>query len=157
MNSTIIDDVKGLTPEQAAWKPAPKANPISFIFWHFMRVEDDIIQGFQGKPSVWESEKWHAKLGMEAKDSGVGFDETKVGNIAALPLPKLLEYAHHVVKSVEGYLESLNEVELDRVHDPNRPRRTIATTLRAFVIAHGWWHDGEIKYLKGMQGMPFPY
>ena len=32
LNSTIIDDVKELTPEQVAWKPVPKANPIGFIF-----------------------------------------------------------------------------------------------------------------------------
>ena len=46
LNSTIIDDVKELTQEQSMWKPAPKANPIGFIFWHFMRIEDNIFHGF---------------------------------------------------------------------------------------------------------------
>ena len=50
LNSTMIDDVKELTPEQLAWQPAPNANPIGFIFWHFMRVQDGMIHGFQGKP-----------------------------------------------------------------------------------------------------------
>ena len=157
LNSTIIDDVKELTPGQLAWKPAPTANPIGFIFWHFMRIEDNIIQGFQSKPSIWESEKWYEKLGIDAKASGTGFDEEQVDKIAALSLPELVEYAQHVAKSAADYLDSLEESELDHTPDPNRPRRTIAVTLRAFVIAHGWWHDGEIKYLKGMQGMPFSY
>jgi hypothetical protein len=29
--------------------------------------------------------------------------------------------------------------------------------LRSFIVAHGWWHIDEIKYIKGMLGMPFAY
>ena len=155
LNSTIIDDVKDLTPEQLAWRPTAKANPIAFIFWHFMRVQDDSIQGFQDKPPIWESEKWHEKLGMPAKVTGAGFDEGQIDKVAVLPLPELMEYAQHAAKSADDYLKSIDDAELDRAPDPNRPKRTIAVALRAFVIAHGWWHIGEIKYLKGMQGMPF--
>ncbi len=53
LNSTMIDDVKVLTQKQLAWKPVPKANPIGFLFWHFMRNEDNIIHELQGKPSIW--------------------------------------------------------------------------------------------------------
>ena len=157
LNTTIIDDIKELTPEQIAWKPAPKANPIGFIFWHCMRAQDNTIQVYQEKPSIWEGEKWHEKLGMDAKASGQGFDQEQVDRVAAQPLTELIEYAEQVAKSSEDYLKSLSETELDRAPDPNRPRRTIAVSLRAFVIAHGWWHIGEIKYLKGLQGMPFAY
>lgn len=157
LNSTMLNDVKELTPKQLAWKPALKANPIGFIFWHFMRNQDNIIQGFQGKPSIWESEKWYEKLGMDAKATGSGFQEPEVDKVAALPLAKLTAYAEHVTQSAEDYLKSLDDAGLDRIPDPNRPRRSIGASLRAFVIAHGWWHDGEIKYIKGMQGMPFPY
>ena len=69
----------------------------------------------------------------------------------------LAEYARHVAGSAEEYLKSLDESALDRVPDPGKPKRTIEVILRSFVIAHGWWHIGEIKYLKGLQGMPFAY
>jgi hypothetical protein len=65
LNSTLIQDVKTLTPQQLVWKPAPNANPIGFIFWHFMRSQDEIIAGLQKKPSVWRQKKWYEKLGME--------------------------------------------------------------------------------------------
>ncbi len=155
LNSTMISDVKELTAEHLAWKPAPKANPIGFIFWHFMRVQDNVIQSFQGKPSFWESEKWYEKLGMDAKATGNGFQEPEVDKVAALPLSELMAYAECVAQSAADYLKSVKDAELDNAPDPNRPRRTIAVSLRAFVIGHGWWHIGEIKYLKGMQGMPF--
>ena len=157
LNVTIIGDIKELAPEQLAWKPSPKANPIGFIFWHFMRIEDDMVQGFQGKPSIWGSEKWYKKLGMEAEVTGMGFKEEQVDNVATLPLSELTLYAGRIAKSAEDYLKSIDDIELDRIPDPSHPRRSIAVALRAFLIAHGWWHIGEIKYLKGMQGMPFAY
>jgi len=156
LNSTMIDDVKELTPEQLAWQPAPNANPIGFIFWHFMRVQDGMIHGFQGRPQLWESEKWYEKMGMDVKVSGGGFQEPEVQKVAALPLADLLAYAERVSEVSSDYFKSLTDADFDRAPNPDRPRRTIAVTVRAFLIGHGWWHAGEIKYLRGMQGMPFP-
>ena len=157
LNSTIIDDVKPLTQPQAEWQPAPNANPIGFILWHFMRIQDNMVHGFQGKPQVWEAEKWYEKLGVDVKASGVGFQEPEVKNVAALPLADIVAYAERVSQCSSDYFGSLKDADLDRALDPDRPRRTVAATVRAFLIAHGWWHDGEIKYIKGMQGMPFAY
>ena len=156
LNSALIDDVKELTQNQAEWKPAAGANPIGFIFWHFMRVQDDMVHGFEGSPTVWESEKWYEKLGMEAADTGMGFDAARVEKMAVTPLAELVAYAGRVSEDSEGYFKSLDEAGLDAAPNPDRPRRTILKTVRAFLIAHGWWHDGEIKYIRGMQGMPFP-
>ncbi len=156
LNSALTDDVKDLTQEQAEWTPAPGANPIGFIFWHFMRIQDNMVHGFLEKPSVWESEKWYEKLGMEATDTGMGFDEAGVGKAAAMPLAQLVAYAGRVSEDSEGYFKSLDEAGLDAAPNPDRPRSTILKTVRAFLISHGWWHDGEIKYIRGMQGMPFP-
>jgi hypothetical protein len=157
LNSTIIDDVKELTAKQLAWKPAPKANPIGFLFWHFMRTEDNRFQDLQGRPSIWKSEKWYEKLGMDAEANGTGFQEPEVDKVAALPMPQLMAYAERVAQSATDYLKSLEDAMLDHVPNSERPRQTIAVILRSFIIAHGWWHLGEIKYLKGMQGMPFAY
>ena len=157
LNKAFIDDVKELTQEHLAWKPAPKANPIGFLFWHFMRTEDNMLHNLQGKPSIWESEKWYEKLGMDANAQGSGFQEPEVDKVAALPLSELVAYAERVAQGAADYLQSLEDADLENIPDPERPRRTIVVILRAFIIAHGWWHLGEVKYLKGMQGMPFPY
>ena len=155
MHAAMIEDVKVLTPEHLAWKPAPKANPIGFLFWHYMRTEDNILSGIQGKPSIWESENWHEKLGLDAKAQGTGFQEPEVDKIAVLPLAEVMAYVERVAQSTADYLNSLDDAGLDYAPDPERPKRTVGMMLRNFVIAHGWWHLGEIKYVKGMQGMPF--
>ena len=154
LHGAMIDDVKVLTQEHLAWKPAPKTNPIGFLFWHYMRTEDNIIQSLQGKPSIWESDKWCEKLGMDVKAQGTGFQEPEVEEVAALPLSELMAYAERVTQSTADYLKSLEDARLDYAPNPDRPRRTIGAMLRSFILAHGWWHLGEIKYVKGMQGMP---
>jgi len=154
MHNAMIEDVKVLNQEQLVWKPAPNTNPIGFLFWHEIRTEDNMIHGLQGKPTIWESEKWYEKLGMDATAQGTGFQEPDVDKVAALSLAEVMAYAEQVTKSIEDYIKSLDDAGLDRAPNPERPRRTIGMMLRNFVLAHGWWHLGEIKYLKGMQGMP---
>ncbi len=154
LHGAMIGDVKVLTQEHLAWKPAPTANPIGFLFWHYIRTEDNMFQSFRGKPSIWESEQWYEKLGMDATPQGTGFQEPAVEKVAALPLSELMAYAERVTISTEEYLKSLDDAGLDHILDPERPRRTIGMIVRNFILAHGWWHLGEIKYIKGMQGMP---
>jgi hypothetical protein len=157
LNNTLVQDVKPLTPQHLAWKPAPGANPIGFLFWHFMRSQDEMIAGLAKKQSVWLSEKWFEKLGLTPKDSGAGYKEPQVEKAAAMPLETVLQYAERVAQSSQDYLKTITDADLESANDPNRPNRTVVVMLRSFVIAHGWWHLGEIKYLKGMQGMPFAY
>ena len=94
---------------------------------------------------------------MTAKDSGMGFRDPEVDKVAALPLSEVMAYAERVVQLASDYLKTVDDTRLDYAPNPERPRRTMMVTLRSFIIAHGWWHLGEIKYLKGMQGMPFAY
>ena len=108
----------------------------------------------QGKPAIWESADWFEKSGLDAKAQGTGFREPAVDQVSALELSVLRPYAESVFQSTGDFLQTLDEVKLDQALNPERPKQTIAVMLRSFVIAHGWWHLGEIKYLKGMQGMP---
>ncbi len=154
MHGAMVADVKDLTQEQVTWKPAPGANPIGFIFWHYVRTEDNIIHSMIDKPAVWETEQWYDKLGLDAKAQGTGFQEPDVDRAASLPLIETLAYAERVFEDTAAFLDTLDDARLDHAPNPERPRRNWAMMLRNFVIAHGWWHLGEIKYLKGLQGMP---
>lgn len=154
MHGAMRSDMQGLTPEHLAWRPAPGANPIGFLFWHYVRTEDNLVSSLQGKPTVWEAEKWHEKLGMDAQAQGTGFQQDEVDRAAALPLAEVMVYSEKVFARTMEHLNSLDDAGLDFAPNPERPRRTVGMMLRNFIIAHGWWHLGEIKYVKGMQGMP---
>ena len=153
-HGALIKDVKDLTAEHLKWKPAPGANPIGFLFWHTIRSEDVFVHNLLGKPPIWESRKWGEKLGMDTESQGTGFEENEADLAAALSLSDVMQYAEQVTQSTDDYLKSLDDAKLDVAPDPKRPKWTIGMILRNFIIAHGWWHLGEIKYLKGLQGMP---
>ena len=154
MHGAMMADVRDLTQEHLAWKPAPGANPIGFLFWHYVRTEDNMLHGLMGKPSVWQAEKWGEKLDMDPQVQGTGFQEPDVDRAAALSLSEVIAYAEKVFAETTDYLNTLDDEKLDYAPNPERPRGTISMMLRNFVVAHGWWHLGEIKYVKGMQGMP---
>ncbi len=154
LHSAIIADVKDLTQEHLAWKPAPGTNPIGFLLWHYVRTEDNMIHALIGQPSVWRADMWCEELGMDPDAQGTGFQEQDVDRAASLPVSKMLAYAEKVFAETMNYLNALDDAGLDYAPNPERPRRNVGMMLRNFIIAHGWWHLGEIKYVKGMQGMP---
>lgn len=58
--------MKDMTSELFNWPSPGTANTISATFLHFMNVEDNFIQKIlQGKPSIWESENWSKKTGVQ--------------------------------------------------------------------------------------------
>ena len=152
MHGAMIADVKDLSPEHLSWKPAPEANPIAFLFWHVIRTEDNMVHNLLGEPPIWQSQKWEEKLNMEISGHGTGFQAHEVDKVVTFPISEVMAYAKSVIQSTEEYLTTLNDEKLDFAPDPERPKRTIGMILRNFVVAHGWWHLGEIKYLKGLFG-----
>lgn len=156
LHQALINDVKTLTVDQLKWKPAAKANPIGFLLWHAIRVEDNAVTSWQKKASVWEEDKWYEKMGLDAKVYGTGFGEMDVDKIAKLSLNLLNEYAEKVFRNTASYIQSLEDDKLDFAPNVERPNWTIGFMINNFIIAHGWWHLGEIRYVKGLQGMPAP-
>ncbi|MDO9333952.1 MAG: DinB family protein [Dehalococcoidales bacterium] len=153
MHQAMVNDVKTLTPAQLVWKPAPGANPIGFLFWHTARVEDMAVSGWQKKTPVWEEDKWYEKLGLDAKVYGGGFQEPDVDKVARLPADIITAYVEKVFRNTGIYIQSLDEDKLDFAPNSERPNITIGLMLGNYIIGHGWWHLGEIRYIKGMQGM----
>jgi len=91
---------------------------------------------------------------MDPEAQGTGFQEPDCDRVAALPASEMLAYAEKVFAETTDYLNSLDDAGLDYASNPERPRWNVSMMLRNFIVAHGWWHLGEIKYVKGMQGMP---
>lgn len=52
-------------------------------------------------------------------------------------------------------LSTLTEADLDKAPNPERPTMTLGRSLSNLVLGHAFWHLGDIRFLKGMQGMPW--
>ena len=155
---SIVNDVKDLTPEQMTLQVAPGASTISFLMWHMSRLEDGVFHRIatpRGGPPLWETEGWHKRFGLEVKDGGTGFTQEQLASYS--PSKELLiEYAQRVADVVMDGVGRMADEYLDRVPNPDNPRMTVGRQIQSVIVGHVYWHTGEIRFIKGLQGMPWP-
>ena len=142
----------GLTPHELMWRPGSEANSISIILFHATRSEDTFIQAtIQHKTTVWESEKWHDKLGISASDTGAGYTMEQVAAFKPPALADLLAYAEAVRAKTTEYVKSLTSAKCDEKVTWGRMGEFTIGALVALVVNHSAQHAGEIAYLRGLQ------
>lgn len=158
LDRASLRDVRELTPEHLRWTPAPQANPIWFLFLHLFRSQDNVIhRTLQGQPLIWDRDRWHERTGLDERAQGTGLSPEDIAKMTTPPLEHLLAYATQVMEATLPYLQTLDEAKLSHVPNPERaPGRTVGQAIYSNLLGHGYWHLGEIRYIKGLQGMPFP-
>ncbi|MCX6020707.1 MAG: DinB family protein [Chloroflexi bacterium] len=156
LHRSLRAEVRDLTPEQLLFRPTAEANTIAFLLWHFARTEDNIIHNTvrEPGPTVWQAAAWNEKFGLGVKDMGTGFTAEQVGSFAPSK-DDLLAYFRGVWEASDAAIAALADADLDRVPNPERPQNTAGRTIQSIIIGHGYNHMGEIRFLKGLQGMPF--
>lgn len=148
-------EVEPLTEEQLVFRPLAEANTIIFLLWHANRNEDEMFHSrVSGEASLWEREGWHDRFGLTAKETGMGFSSEQVGAFRPARAD-LMAYCERVWEVVPARVGGLSDAEMERAPNPQRPDMTVGRTLGNFILGHGFWHLGDIRFLKGLQGMPF--
>ncbi len=132
--------VKGLTAEQAAWKPSPERHSIWQIVRHVIRWKRGALASWAGDPPDYETMTggdWNAVDGDQvAWDSDVR------------TLNELYDEFHRRLQSATD--EDM-QVSLKSYQQSPRPAQ-IAKRLAA-VFAHDAYHAGQIQYLRALQGI----
>ena len=147
----LLEAVGDLTPEELAWQPGADANPIGWMLWHTIRVEDMWIQFFvQRQPELWERDGWHEKFGLPTRDNGFGHTPEQVANFPALDLAELLRYGEAVRAATLEYLRGLAPEDFDRVPREQRPNLSVGGVLMQ-LLGEFYQHQGQIAYLKGLK------
>ena len=146
----LLDAVHDLTPQELAWRAGPEANPIIWILWHMLRVEDMWIQFFvQNQLEIWERDGWHQKFGLPTRDNGFDHTSEQVGNFPNLDLSDLLKYGEAVRASTLEYLKGLGPEDFGRVPRERRPEMSIGAIFRQ-IVGEFYQHQGHVSYLKGL-------
>ena len=146
----LLDAVQDLTPEDLTWRAGPEANPIGWILWHMLRVEDMWFQFFiQRQTEIWEREGWNGKFGLPTRDNGFGHTQEQVANFQALDLQELLRYGQAVRRGTLDYLKTLGPQDYDAIPREQRPEMSVGAIFRQ-VIGEVYQHQGHIAYLKGL-------
>jgi hypothetical protein len=143
--------IDGLSPEDLAHRVTPNANPIGWLVWHLMRVQDSHVAEAAGTEQVWTSTGWHDRFGLPYDELATGYGQSRdqVGafNVGA----ELLDgYARAVTSVTLAYLDGLSESDLEIVVDDSwDPPVTLGIRLLS-VVGDDFKHLGQAEYARGL-------
>ena len=147
----LTEAVNDLTLEELSWRIGPNANPVGWILWHMLRVEDMWFQFFiQRKPEIWERDGWNDKFSLPTRDNGFGHTQEQVAMFPSLDRDELMRYGVAVRAETLEYLRGLGPEDFNVVPREQRPEMSIGAIFRQ-VVGELYQHQGHISYLKGLQ------
>src|SRR3954467_15598048 len=116
IGETLHAAVEGLSPDELAARVGPGANPIGWLAWHLVRVQDDHLADVAGTEQVWRAQGFAVRFGRPADDPATGYGMSSL-EVEALSVPSaelLLEYADAVAARTAEFLGGLSDDDLDR-------------------------------------------
>ena len=127
-------------------------NPIGATYAHTVMTQDLIlVRGLMGREPVYHASGVGERVGFELPESPVISREYTTA--LSFELEPLREYAAAVRETVDGYLESAPDEELQAevpFGPTPRPRLWVFGTLGVWHVAS---HQGEIAALMGLEGV----
>ncbi|NNM48218.1 mycothiol transferase [Knoellia koreensis] len=146
------DVVEGLTPQQLATRPTPRANSIAWLVWHLTRVQDDHIADVAGHEQVWTADGWADRFGLpfDAAETGYGMSADEVGQVTGLTAEQLTGYLDAVHDKTVAYVRDLSGDDLGRVVDERwDPPVTLGVRLVS-IVNDDQQHVGQAAFVRGL-------
>ena len=144
--------LEGLDADQLSRRVGPASNPIGWLAWHLVRVQDDHVADVAGREQVWTAEAWADRFGLpfDESETGYGFSPGQVDQVRIESPDLLLQYAADVHARTVDFLRGLGDADLDRVVD-NRwdPPVTLGVRLVS-VLSDDLQHVGQAAYVRGL-------
>lgn len=137
--------------------PDGEALPLGSLVAHLVFSEDVIIHGMiQGKSPLYMT-TWSGKTGasepLPAMDEKWETAHKQWSRSVKINLPLLLKYMQAVFEDTRAYVSSLKSSDLEKNIDLGSwGKKTLASLLTGFIIAHTNSLTGEISALKGING-----
>ncbi|MGY1731181.1 DinB family protein [Geodermatophilus sp. SYSU D01045] len=154
IGETLSAAVEGLSPDQLAERVGPDANPIGWLAWHLLRVQDDHLADVAGTEQVWTAQGFAGRFGLPVDDgaTGYGMSAEEVASVRVPSAELLLEYADAVAARSGEFLGGLTDEDLDRVVDERwDPPVTLGVRLVS-VLSDDLQHVGQAAYVRGLLG-----
>jgi hypothetical protein len=152
VQQTLRAAVSGLTPDQLAHRVGPDANPVGWLAWHLLRVQDDHIADVAGTEQVWTAGGWAGRFGLpfDTSATGYGFSSEQVAATRVPSTDLLLGYGTAVHARTAEFLRGLSDGDLDRIVDDRwDPPVTLGVRLVS-VLSDDLQHVGQAAYVRGI-------
>src|SRR3712207_8761099 len=111
IEETLTSTVEGLGPDDLARRVQPGANPIGWLAWHLLRVQDDHVADVAGAEQAWTAEGWVERFGLplDPGATGYGFDAEQVAAVRIGSVDLLTGYADDVHTRSAAFLRGLSD------------------------------------------------
>jgi hypothetical protein len=108
-----------VTPELMTASAGPRSNPVGFLMWHMARTQDWAVHtALRNVPELVRSAPWSAMPGISTPGIGTGFDREQARALAGrLDVSQLMRYADAVSAAAIGWVQTLDERDLDSIPD----------------------------------------
>jgi hypothetical protein len=144
--------LKDLTQAEYAWRPASGCNSIGLIIFHIAKSEDNFVQAIlQGKPTLWESEKWYQKLNIPQNEDGAHYNIDQVNAFPVPPAKELVAFFNAVREKTIAYVAALKAADLDKKFTMPHFGDITAAGMCSLIVGHAAGHIGEMSYIRGIQ------
>ena len=144
--------IDGLSPDRLAHRIAPGANPVGWLAWHLLRVQDDHVADVAGREQVWTAEGWVERFGLDLDPAatGYGMDDAEVDRVRIPSADLLLGYSDAVHARTLEFLRRTSADDLDRIVDESwDPPVTLGVRLVS-VLSDDLQHVGQAAYVRGL-------
>lgn len=141
----------GLSDEQAAHRPGPRANSIAWLIWHSARVQDVQLCDIAGIEQVWLRDGWVDRFALDLapEETGYGQSPEDAGKVRA-SAELLAGYYRAVHRVTLEYIASVTTEELSRIVDTRWTPPVTASVRLVSIIDDCAQHLGQAAYLRGL-------
>jgi hypothetical protein len=155
LHSDFDSSLADLSEEQLHWRANENGLPISFIAWHYVRTEDNIINFvLQGKPTVWLEGGWNERFGLPKAAQGTGMSHEEAQALRIAPREAWLEYQSAVWAATDAFLATVDDALLaERVTVKPLGEMAKENAIGMMCLTHGFTHLGEIQHVRGLLGL----
>jgi hypothetical protein len=144
--------LKELTQAEYGWRPASGCNSIGLILFHVAKSEDDFVQArLQGKPTLWESEKWYQKLNLPQSESGAHYNIDQVNAFPVPPAKELVAFFNAAREKTLAYISGLKTADFDRKFSMPPFGDMTVGGMCSLIVGHAAGHLGEMSYIRGIE------
>jgi uncharacterized damage-inducible protein DinB len=152
IRDTVHNVVRGMTPQQLAFRLGSDANTIAWLVWHLTRIQDDHIAHAAQTEQVWTSGEWAGrfKLPFGRTATGYGQNSTEVAAVRVESGDLLTAYHDAVYERTIGFVSGVTDASLARIVDERwDPPVTLGVRLVS-IISDDLQHAGQAAFIRGI-------
>ena len=142
--------LEGLSDAELRWQATLESNSIVWLVWHMAKVEDGWINvSIAGGESVWDSDGWAEKTGIDIAGNGYGQTADELSAFPVVSVTDLIEYFDAVRAATFKIIDGMSDEDMSKVF--TRGRRSVTWSwILGHVIAEEAQHLGQIGFIRGM-------